>query len=384
MTLVTSCSFRDSGNVEGLRAIGATAATAAVLMLAPIALAQSSCTPCTSLSDLNGDGRIDGGDLAILLGSWGNCDAQCPADLNGDGVVDGLDLCDLLGSWAPDSFPPCVPSWATLIEAVPDPAVVTDVDLRNAILATGLAWRVRDNASQIEMLLVPPGTFNMGCSASIQWGCVSWEHPVHAVTLTCPFYMGRHEVTQSQWLAKTGFNPSLWQGPKYPEAANYPVERVSWNFVQGFLSETGLRLPTEAEWEYAYRAGTTTAFHSMPGDPNGTDDDTLVGNIAWYIDNSDFHTQVVGQKAANALGLHDMSGNVSEWVNDWYSPYYYGTSPATNPPGPATGGFEQARLFRGGSWGDGHLSGQLRSSDRAWCPPSTLLGDLGFRVARNP
>jgi formylglycine-generating enzyme required for sulfatase activity len=339
--------------------------------------------PCVIPGDLNGSGSVDAADLAILLGLWGSCQpgAPCPADLNGDGIVNAADLTGLINAWPTSSLPPrTVPSWATLIEAEPNPAVVTNATLRNAIIATGLAWRVRDNASQIEMLLVPPGTFNMGCSASNQYGCSSAENPVHAVTLTCPFYIGRYEVTQAQWTATMGSNPSFFVAANgYPGSNDRPVETVSWNTIQGFLSATGLRLPTEAEWEYAYRAGTTTAFHSMPGFPNGTNDDTQVGNIAWFSSNSASQTRPVGGKAANALGLHDMSGNVWEWVNDWYSGTYYASSPSTNPPGPATGA---GRVLRGGSWSD--VTFTLRSSYRFSLTPGITYGFGGFRVARAP
>ncbi len=270
-----------------------------------------------------------------------------------------------------------VPAWATLIEAAPDPAVVIDESLRAAIVASGYAWRVRDTATQIEMLLVPPGTFSMGCSPSTSYGCNSDENPVHTVTLTSAFYMGRYELTQAQWQAKMGSNPSTFQGPSYPNAPSRPVESVSWNTTQGFLTATGMRLPTEAEWEYACRAGTTTAFHSGPGFPNGTNTDILVGGIAWYDSNAGAQTHVVGGKAANALGLHDMLGNVWEWVADWYG--YYSSSPATNPAGPA-GGLN--RVLRGGSWG--WISAHLRSSYRTSDTPGNSNDNLGFRVARSP
>ena len=118
---------------------------------------------------------------------------------------------------------------------------------------------------------------------------------------------------------------------------NRPVEAVSWNTIQGFLSATGMRLPTEAEWEYAYRAGTTTAFHGWAGQPAGTNDDSLVGNIAWYSSNSGGQTRPVGGKAANGFGLHDMAGNVWEWVSDWYGSSYYASSPLEDPQGPTSG-----------------------------------------------
>ena len=276
------------------------------------------------------------------------------------------------------------PSWATLIEAVPDPAVVTNAALRSEIIGTGYAWRVRDNDSQIEMVLVPPGTFNMGCSASNQWGCSPAENPVHSVTLTNAFYIGRYEVTQAQWTAKMGLNPSFFQSPSAQVRAvaipSRPVEQVSWNTIQGFLSVTGLRLPTEAEGEYAYRACTTTAFHSMPGFPSGTNaDNQAMNNIAWVGLNSENQTHPVGLKAANALGLHDMSGNVWEWVNDWWAFDYYASSPSTNPPGPATGSY---RVLRGGSWGG--ATGNVRSSSRYPDLSGAAYGDTGFRVARSP
>ena len=132
-----------------------------------------------------------------------------------------------------------VPAWATLIEAAPDPAVVIDTNLRNAIIASGYAWRVRDNGTQIEMLLVPPGTFSMGCSASTRWACTSDENPVHTVTLTNAFYLARYAVTQAQWQATMGSNPSYFSG--YADSPSHPVERVSWTTIQGFLSATGMR-----------------------------------------------------------------------------------------------------------------------------------------------
>jgi formylglycine-generating enzyme required for sulfatase activity len=274
-----------------------------------------------------------------------------------------------------------VPSWATLVEAAPDPAVVTNAAHRSAISATGYAWRVRHTATQIEMLLIPPGTFNMGCSASNLYGCDANENPVHTVTLTNAFYIGRYEVTQSQWTARMGSNPSAFQAPsaEVPEAEvpNRPVEQVSWPTIQGFLASTGLRLPSEAEWEYAYRAGTATAFHSMPAFPNGTNDDAQVGSIAWYIGNAASGTRPVGQKAANGFGLHDMSGNVWEWVNDWYSATYYASSPAMNPLGPASG---TLRVFRGGSWSNDSF---LRASTRLYGINASFY-NLGFRVARSP
>jgi formylglycine-generating enzyme required for sulfatase activity len=322
-------------------------------------------------ADLDASGVVNGADLAGVLAAWGPC-AQCSEDLDGDGVVTGSDLGQVLVAWG--ECPVTVPSWATLVEAQPDPAVVTDPALRAAIAATGLAWRVRDTATQVEMLLVPPGTFQMGCiMGSDQYACYSWEQPVHQVTLTNAFYLGRFELTQSQWVATMGSNPSYFQGQ--PDSASRPVEQVSWNTIQGYLSATGFRLPTEAEWEYACRAGTQTPFY------NGSTDDTTLGTLAWYGaccgGNSGEQSHAVGGKLANAFGFHDMLGNVREWVNDRYGVY---TAVAqTNPTGPAS---STTRVVRGGDWWG--ISWSLRSSIRASSEPHDAFYLIGFRVARNP
>ena len=380
--------------------------------------------------DNNGDGVVNGHDLAILLSSWGEVCASTVTSvtplqgltsggteitINGTNLggtlaveVGGVACTNLqvlsstlvkavtparksLGAvaitviseagtaTAAGAFTyvsPTVPTWATLIEALPDPAVVTDAALRNAITASGFAWRIRDNSSNIEMLLVPPGTFEMGCiMGSDSFACIPQEQPVHTVTLTNAYYLGRYEVTQAQWQAKMGSNPSWFAGQA--DSPSRPVEQVSWNTIQNFNSATGLRLPTEAEWEFACRAGTTTPFHSGPGFPNGTINDGLVGNIAWYDANSGNVTHAVGGKAANALGMHDMLGNVWEWCSDWFG--NYSSSAQTNPTGPATG---TDRMVRGGSW-YGSAYG-VRSSSRVNFTPFSTGYSIGFRVARTP
>jgi formylglycine-generating enzyme required for sulfatase activity len=340
---------------------------------------------CGCAADLNSDGRIDGVDLATVLARWGVCapGEDCVGDINSDRSVDGADLAHVLGGWGVCSLGPV---WATVIEQAPNPLVVTDAALRASIASTGLPWRVRDIATQIEMVLIPPGTFQMGCSPSQQYVCGSHESPVHQVDLTRPFYMGRYEVTQAQWTARMGSNPSTFTGASaqvaIEQVPNRPVDSVSWNAIQGFLSATGMRLPTEAEWEYAYRAGTTTAFHSMPGYPSGTNDDNQLGTIAWIASNSASQTRPVGQKAGNGFGLHDMSGNVWEWVNDWYSGSYYSSSPSVNPPGPSAGA---GRVLRGGSVINYYCPSAWRSSERLYFDPSNGYFCLnGFRVVRNP
>lgn len=262
------------------------------------------------------------------------------------------------------------PSWATLIEALPDPAVVTDPALRAAIAATGLAWRVRDTGTGIEMLLVPPGAFQMGCvMGSTMYGCDGNAEPVHGVAITRPFYLGRFEVTQAQWAQAMGANPAFFRDS--PDSAYRPVESVSWIAVQGFLATTSFRLPTEAEWEFACRAGTDEPFH------NGLTADDSVSDIAWCAPLADTRTYAVGGKSPNMLGFHDMLGNVWELVADWYAEYR--PESQLDPTGPASGSF---RLRRGGSWAYG--SSSARSYYRNAHGVEYLSWDFGLRVARNP
>lgn len=345
----------------------------AVLALAAPAPSQS----CAG--DLNNDGIINGEDLGQLLAAWGPCQS-CEADLSANGVVDGADLGVQLGNWGE-----CVtiPTWATVVEAQPDPAVVTDPTLRAAIIATGRPWRVRDTGTGIEMLLVPPGTFQMGCvSGSVLSPCVSGELPVHQVTLTLPFYLGRFEVTQAQWIKRIGSNPARFQAVNgYPGPLDRPVESVSWSMAKAFADSAGLRLPTEAEWEFACRAGTDTPFHSGPGFPAGTSEDSLLGWIAHYraapCQVCLINTASVGSRAANSLGMHDMLGNVWEWTNDRIAPY--SGEPQTDPGGPSAG---TARAYRGGSFAE--ASGACKASFRRGLYEGGWYNDLGFRVARTP
>ena len=412
--------------MKPFRSITSFVTTAAISSGVLTAFLSSNACAQSCPGDLNGDGQVNGADLGALLGTWGICPVLAPTislvnpnygpqsggtvfvingtNLNGamSVTVGGVAATifsatpTVIAATAPASATTglkdvvvttpggmatavgafeytSAPSWAMVIEFAPNPAVVTDATMRAAITATGLAWRVRDTATQMEMLLVPPGAFTMGCTASNQYGCNNNENPTHSVTLTQAFYMGRYEVTQSQWFARMGSNPSYFQGANYPDAANRPVERVSWNTIQGYLSVTGMRLPSEAEWEYACRAGTTTAFN------NGSSDDASVGTIAWYNVNSGNQTHVVGGQAANALGLFDMSGNVWEWVNDWFDGSYYSVSPSTNPLGPVSG---SSRVLRGGSWDTN--ANYVRSSYRAYGAPVGAGLNFGVRVARNP
>ena len=161
------------------------------------------------------------------------------------------------------------------------------------------------------------------------------------MTITKPFYLGKYEVTQEQWEAVMGSNPSNFKGPKNP------VEQVSWDDCQEFLDKLNAKaggqggkfvLPTEAQWEYACRAGSTGKFCFG-------DDEKQLGEYAWYDENSDSKTHPVGEKKPNAWGLYDMHGNVWEWCQDWYGAY--GAEAVDDPSGPTTG---SGRVFRGGGW----------------------------------
>ena len=168
------------------------------------------------------------------------------------------------------------------------------------------------NSIGMEFTLIPAGSFMMGCNASFE-NCVSPELPQHQVHIASPFYLGVTEVTQEQWVSVMGSNPSEFKG------RTNPVEQVSWNNAHAFIRDLNTkegcsdcyRLPSEAEWEYAARAGTTTAYWF--GD--SADD---LGQYAWFYDNSNGKTHPVGQTPANPWGLYDMHGNVFEWVQDCY------------------------------------------------------------------
>jgi clan AA aspartic protease (TIGR02281 family) len=220
---------------------------------------------------------------------------------------------------------------------------------------------------KIEMVFVKGGTFTMGCVPERDGGdCLASEEPAHQVTVS-DFYIGKYEVTQAEWRAVMGNSPSYFLGDRRP------VEWVSWNDVQEFISrlnaKTGknYRLPTEAEWEYAARGGANSRGYRYSG---GNDLDAVV----WYFANSGNQTQPVGMKAANELGLYDMNGNVWEWCQDWYGPY--GNEPVSNPTGPGQG---ERRVSRGGGWNSFDRS--CRASYRNdWWGLDGRLGVLGFRL----
>jgi surface protein len=217
-----------------------------------------------------------------------------------------------------------------------------------------------------QFALVPAGTFLMGDDNSTR----DDERPAHKVNIMQAFYIQKTEVTQGQWREVMGTNPSWFSTC----GDTCPVEMVSWSEIQTFLYYLNLahpgrnyRLPTEAEWEYAARAGTT-------GDYGGTG---VLDQMGWYSGNSGSRIHPVALKQPNHWGLHDMHGNGWEWVNDWYSATYYSVSPTNDPPGPATG---SGRVLRGGSWNV--LALFTRSAVRASSIPSGRYSDAGFRLVR--
>lgn len=294
------------------------------------------------------------------------------------------------------------PTWCDVIQQEPDPSVITDAQLRQKIVATGLPWKVRDKSTSIELLLVPPGSFNMGARSEDAMGR-DCERPSHPVTISNPFYIGRTEVTQQQWIHVMRLNPSPFQRSllqaaatasresevkkllangytrreaesKVPQAdadipstLEWPVELNSWGDLQAFLSKTGLSLPTEAQWEYACRAGNPAACYGE------------LDAIGWCGSNSGDHPHAVATKSPNQLGLHDMIGNSWEWCADWFSPQEYSTPNAgsQDPVGPLSG---ESHVARGGNW----LG--LPSVCTAFSRTAGTDGRLfyGFRVARQP
>ena len=227
------------------------------------------------------------------------------------------------------------------------------------------------NGVKLEMVLIPAGEFLMGSPDSDK-DARDDEKPQHRVRITKPFYLGKYLVTQEQWEAVMGNNPSYFKGPKNP------VEQVSWDDCQKFLEKVNAKvgtqkggkfaLPTEAQWEYACRAGSTTKYYFG-------DDKAQLGNYAWYDGNSDHKTHPVGEKKPNAWGLYDMHGNVAEWCQDSYRNAYDAWSPTDDPTGPATNSF---RVFRDGGWNS--VARLCRSADHHGDSPGDGFNGLGFRV----
>ena len=222
-----------------------------------------------------------------------------------------------------------------------------------------------------EMVFVEPGTFTMGCTFDDNDCIVNSELPTHQVTLTKGYYIGKYEVTQAQWKAVMGGNPSYNQGD------DFPVEMVSWDDVQTFmvklnkLTGKNYRLPTEAEWEFAARGGNQSKGYKYSGSNN-------INDVAWYGassgGNSGNNTHSVGMKQPNELGIYDMSGNVYEWCNDLYD--IYSDESQINPQGSVMG---SNYVMRGGSFYRSAIYCRVVYRDQN--NPNFIAPNLGFRVA---
>ena len=283
--------------------------------------------------DINGDGAINVTDVTALinriLGTASYADGVC--DVDGNGTVNVSDVTSLV----------------------------------NIILGGGTkSYKV--GGVTFEMVSVDGGTFTMGGTS--EQGSDVWddEKPPHQVTLSS-YSIGKTEVTQALWKAVMGSNPS------YSKGDNLPVEQVSWDDCQTFISKlnalTGqkFRLPTEAEWEYAARGGNKSRGYKYSGS-------NTIGDVAWYDGNSGDKTHPVGTKAPNELGIYDMSGNVWEWCSDWFD--NYSSASQTNPKGPTSGA---NRVDRGGSWISS--ARYCRVSARDYFSTVSLGSNLGLRLA---
>ena len=236
------------------------------------------------------------------------------------------------------------------------------------------------NSIGMKLVLIPKGTFMMGSPESEQDR--DDDEKQHKVTISKDYYLGVYEVTQAQYEKVMGTNPSYFQGNKIEgSSSNHPVDRVSWEDAVVFCKKLSdlpeekkagrvYRLPTEAEWEYACRAGSKSAYSFGESSKS-------LGDYAWFVGNSKYQTHAVGEKKANAWGLYDMHGNVVEWCSDWYGEYP--KVAVSDPTGPKEGSY---RVLRGGGWR--YEAANCRSAIRGRLSPDDRNRSLGFRVALSP
>jgi formylglycine-generating enzyme required for sulfatase activity len=333
-----------------------------------------SITPSQSAVVFNADGTPGGNatfTVATNQSAWDAVSSQtwCKVTKTAAGFT--------VSAAANTAFTAPAPATVTVTAGEATPAVIEVTQAAaTGFIETGVS------GVSFDMVAVAGGTFTMG-AADDDPDAYDLEKPAHGVTLS-DFYIGRVEVTQALWLAVTGsWTPGYEPSATYGLGAGYPAYYVSWNDIQSFISalntQTGktYRLPTEAEWEYAARGGAQSGGYRYSGS-------NTIGEVAWYWDNipsqtfgqAGYGTQPAGTKAANELGIYDMTGNVFEWCSDWYGSTYYTADAQTDPAGPSTG-FN--RVFRGGGWINGARG--CRVSYRAYDTPDYRYADLGFRLA---
>jgi formylglycine-generating enzyme required for sulfatase activity len=252
------------------------------------------------------------------------------------------------------------------VNVAADRRATVEAKLANLAAATRVEQNPKDG---LRYVYIPPGRFMMGCSPG-DGQCFDRERPAHEVTINKGFWLGQTQVTVGAYKRYT-----VSKGRRMPSAPpfnsgwaneNMPMVNVSWVDAQAYCKWAGGRLPTEAEWEYAARAGSTEARYGP------------IDEISWYSRNSGDRTHEVGRKRANAWGLFDMLGNVWEWVSDWYDENYYRDGPSTDPRGPEAGRY---RLLRGATWCS--LAFVARFSYRNWFGPGLRSAFVGFRCARD-
>jgi len=263
---------------------------------------------------------------------------------------------------------------------------------------TGWPKEVIHEKTGIEMVFIPAGEFMMG-SPSSESGRDKDEGPLHKVRITNPFYMGKYEVTVGQFrelVKDTGYRTEAergggagvsdgdswsiksdanWKNPYFSQGDRNPVVCISWNDAKAFCDWAGLELPTEAQWEYAGRAGSSSAYY-FGNSSSDLGSYARLRSYAWYSENSGGKTREVGQKRPNAWDLYDMYGNVWEWCEDWYK-NSYSSGTQIDPKGPSSG---KERVLRGGSWVSIDLI--CRSANRARVEPILRSNLVGFRVSR--
>ena len=298
--------------------------------------------------DVNGDGEVNIADVNAIIGVILGANSNPRADVNGDGEVNIADVNAIID--------------IILGGSAPHPSDIETITV---------------NGVSFHMVKVEGGTFTMGATPEQGSYALDWEYPTHQVTLSS-YSIGETEVTQALWEAVMGNNPS------YNKGNNKPVEMVTWNDCQEFITKlnqmTGksFRLPTEAEWEYAARGGNKSQGYRYAGSNN-------IDEVAWYLNNipaqssdaENYGPQIVATKAPNELGIYDMSGNVNEWCHDWFGDY--SSNAQTNPIGPDAG---SERVLRGGYWH--YKADYCRVSYRNYAYPWEKDGSTGLRLVLNP